>query len=581
MGIKPPSGLIQRSESLTTRLRRKGVALSEFLTQSNAFHVYFCLLIMGLYFISPSSFFERIENVAHDFFFRQRTLPVHSDIAVVEIAEDSIQALGRWPWPRSFHAVLVHVLHEWGARAIVFDILFSEPSTPLDDQALQESLQQALNVYFPVILEPAGDRNIWIKSMAAFNQYAKNGHINIRPDKDGTLRRIKPYITEAQESYPHLAVKVASDYLGKEFTHGPDDLLIPWAGRWAKTFRHFSYADILQSYQAVQSGKTPRIQPGQIRGKICLIGLTATGHADIKANPLEEAFPALSVHANVINGILTHRFLKTASKKMNTLALAVIGFLAVLILVPFRNIISLAGVSLLSLLWLGGSFLFFLKVGLLLETIKPLFLIFTLFIFSAIFALVISNKERFKFFELATRDGLTGLYVIRHFRVLLNQAIRDAHQKSLPLSVILTDIDNFKKINDTYGHQAGDMILKGVAQSIQSNTRFTRAAKECDLVARYGGEEIIVMTYKSNLLDAAFKVAERIRKSVEETKFQWDDKLIPVTISLGVSTLHPGENNMEDLIRRSDEALYRAKHEGKNRVCVEGAGLKESSEKVA
>jgi diguanylate cyclase (GGDEF)-like protein len=153
--------------------------------------------------------------------------------------------------------------------------------------------------------------------------------------------------------------------------------------------------------------------------------------------------------------------------------------------------------------------------------------------------------------------------------MILNQSVTDAKERKQPLAVILMDIDNFKKINDTYGHPAGDMVLKKAAQEISRCFRVKRASHQVDFAARYGGEEFIIMLRGAALQDAGFKVAERVRQTVEKAEFDWEGVKIPVTLSLGVAMLHEDENVPDLMVRRADEALYRAKKAGKNRVCLE------------
>jgi diguanylate cyclase (GGDEF)-like protein len=194
-----------------------------------------------------------------------------------------------------------------------------------------------------------------------------------------------------------------------------------------------------------------------------------------------------------------------------------------------------------------------------------------LFIFSAIYVQTAAMRERSHLFHLATRDGLTELYVIRHFRLIMNQIVRETSARKQPLSVILLDIDDFKKINDTYGHPAGDMVLKKTASVILAFIRKRRPFREIDFAARYGGEEFIIMLRRAGLKEAAGIAAERIRKKIEEIKFEWEGKPIRVTVSLGVAVRHPGENVPDPMVHRADAALYKAKQAGKNRVCTEGA----------
>lgn len=582
MKVKPPPGLVAPRETLFRRTQRKMTFFLGTVLRQRLIQILVCLVIVGIHIALLSTpALERIEMMVLDTFFKYRPHPpTHPSIALIEIAEDGLQAIGRWPWPRHYHAVLMHLLHQWGARAVVLDILFSEPSTPFDDGALSEAIKENKEAYLPVVLEPEGERMRWIHSLGTFETSARGvGHINIAPDSDGKIRRIQPYLQYENESHPHLALKVAFDILGRDLPSRdqlpfPRDargnLLINWSGKWKDTFEHYSYVDLVKSFESAEGGGAPEIDPEKIRGKVCLIGVTATGHVDIKPTPVESAYPALGVHANVINSILTNRFVYPASRAVNALGLAGIGIFLLCFLVPFRNVLSSVAAALLALMWIGIAFLGFAKAGVWLSVAHTLLMILSLFIFSAVYTVVIGHKEQLRLFQLATRDGLTGLYVIRHFRTLLNRAAVDAKKRKEPLTVILFDVDHFKKVNDTYGHPAGDIVLREVGRILRSHET-PKGSKETKpfIPARYGGEEFIVMLPNTNLTDAAFNVAEKVRKEVEQTIFQWENTKIPVTISLGVAVLRDTETVPDPMVHRADEALYRSKEGGRNRTSVE------------
>ena len=577
MAPKPPPGLVERPEDLFRRTRREAAFFLGVVTKQYVIQFGVCLFLIALHFFllfTPS--LERFEYVCLDYFFRHRAIQqTNPDIVYIEIAEDSIQAIGRWPWPRHYHAAMAHILNQWNAKAIVFDILFSEPSTEFDDGALLEAFQESDKIYLSVALEQKGSQKIWIHSLSQFENNAKGiGHINVNPDRDGTVRRIKPFLKYGNEEYPHLAFKVAADFSQTPeklaLWKGKENLLINWAGRWQDTFTHYSYVDIIKSFEAIENGKEPIVWPKEFEGKICLIGLTAFGHADIKATPMEPAYPGVGVHANVINSLLTNQFVYSASLKTNALCLIMIGLIASVLFALFRSVGAFIGGLVVGLVWVFTAYFFFSHKGLWLYVVHPLSLIISLYIFSTAYVLILRNQERISLFRLATRDGLTGLYVIRHFRYLLNQAVIEANKRKRPISVILGDIDHFKKINDTYGHACGDMVLKNIAGIIQSViSPEDESNTENHVAARYGGEELIVMLREFNLQDAAFKVAETFRREIEQQKFMWEGKPISVTISLGVATLHPHEKVPDLMVHRADEALYRAKESGRNKVCIE------------
>lgn len=163
----------------------------------------------------------------------------------------------------------------------------------------------------------------------------------------------------------------------------------------------------------------------------------------------------------------------------------------------------------------------------------------------------------------ATLDALTGFYNKRQLQERLKQEVSSSRRQKSPLSVIMTDIDFFKSVNDTYGHAVGDLVLKTVSDVIRSQLR------EYDVAGRYGGEEFTVILPNAYIKDACM-VAERLRSAVERkivdiSKLSPDYKNISVTISLGVYQMQDGDE-VQELILRADKALYEAKTGGRNKV---------------
>lgn len=159
--------------------------------------------------------------------------------------------------------------------------------------------------------------------------------------------------------------------------------------------------------------------------------------------------------------------------------------------------------------------------------------------------------------SLAITDGLTGLHNHRAFQDYLEEQFQVAMRNKQPLALLLMDVDHFKHYNDTYGHQAGDEVLRQVAQILQANVR------EGDFVARYGGEEFVVVLPRADW-ESAVAVAERLRRAVESAEWH----LRPVTGSFGVACLRPDMETRQELIEAADQALYQAKKNGRNRVEV-------------
>jgi len=162
--------------------------------------------------------------------------------------------------------------------------------------------------------------------------------------------------------------------------------------------------------------------------------------------------------------------------------------------------------------------------------------------------------------ELAIRDGLTGLYNHRTFYKLLEDEFVRAQRFNHPVSLLLLDIDHFKHVNDTYGHLAGDAILKGLGELLG------RQARAIDRVCRYGGEEITVILPETDL-DAAANMAERMRAAVEAQSFDVEAGApVKITVSIGVASWPAQADNMQTLVAAADAAMYAAKQSGRNRV---------------
>jgi two-component system, cell cycle response regulator len=168
--------------------------------------------------------------------------------------------------------------------------------------------------------------------------------------------------------------------------------------------------------------------------------------------------------------------------------------------------------------------------------------------------------------EMAITDALTGLSNRRYMESHLGTLIEQAAARGKPLAALVLDIDYFKAINDTHGHDAGDDVLRDFAMRIK------RSIRGIDLACRYGGEEFVIIMPETDMTVAAM-VAERLRRRIAADPFAiaQGTKHIPVTISIGIAGLRGKDDNAAKLLKRADEALYRAKRDGRNRVVPEAA----------
>ena len=162
-------------------------------------------------------------------------------------------------------------------------------------------------------------------------------------------------------------------------------------------------------------------------------------------------------------------------------------------------------------------------------------------------------------YRMTTVDGLTQVFNRRYFEDAIERELSRSRRYTRPLSLVLLDIDHFKKINDTYGHLAGDAVLKEVALTVRGRTR-----RE-DVFARFGGEEFALLLPEVDQKGAG-TLAEKARKLIEKHHFAFDGEDIVVTVSAGVATVQKKNETPVELIRRADEKLYEAKTAGRNRV---------------
>ena len=174
-------------------------------------------------------------------------------------------------------------------------------------------------------------------------------------------------------------------------------------------------------------------------------------------------------------------------------------------------------------------------------------------------AIVLDNT---KLFKLAITDGLTGLYLVRHFKNKLASEEKRAKRYNKIFSILFFDIDHFKKFNDTYGHHIGDEVLKQVAAIFKNSLR-----DGIDIAARYGGEEMIALLPETDI-KGAYIVAERLRNAVANHEFTGYKTSLHVTISIGISEFPSSDTDSLELIRKADTALYQSKEGGRNKTTI-------------
>jgi len=543
-----------------------------------AIAVFICSTIIFFY---EKESLERFRAGNLDLLFQLRgSRPSNPNIVVIEIADEDIAAIGRWPWPREWYAAMTKALESFGAKTIYFDILFSETASPKDDYLFAQAMKEAGNVYLPFVLS-RGSYDL-ANALLPIDQLASvmrgTGAINIYPDIDGTLRRIPLYFVHDRKTYPSIALRLAMDYDNLSLDHVDRDhlilsketeritipliennkLLINWTDRWGRSFTHYSFIDVLAAYQSVRNGESPPIDVEPIKGSICLVALTSVGLYDIKPSPLEPEYPSVGAIANTVSNILDRQFLTSHGFLVQWFLIFVFGLIPSLLASgekPLREILLIASCACVFFL---VSFLLFMK-NIWVDFSLPLLALFASYLGVGSYNLIRISVEKQRFLKLAVTDELTTLYNIRYFKMILGAECTMAGADSAKtFCLVMIDIDHFKHFNDTYGHQAGDTVLREVA------LRLKNCVRTSDVVARYGGEEMIILL-RGAFLENGLAVGEKLRRSVGQDPIIDGDNTYTVTISVGVAAFRADDTD-EKIIKRADNGLYSAKHLGRNRV---------------
>lgn len=541
---------------------------------------------------------------------KRSTFLAKENISIVTIDDVSFEYLwdkyGEWPIPRGVYADLINYIEKSEPKSIVFDLFFikSLKSSIAEDAKLINTVKKYDNIYMAMNFDniPAEARtpqnlpeklqvkvnkseksNISLKNMTFTNcrtilsgllNNTNVGMANVNRSTDGIIRTVSPFAYYNGEYYPYLSLLAADKYLNKQKTTVYEindkselvlgdrkipltkdgEAILNWYGASGQVFEMIPMYKLLLN---IADNK----QEFDLKGKTIYIGTTATSLHDTKSVPVAKLYPGVEIHATFLNNVIENSFIK---KSPIALDIAIVSALILVTLfIVFASASAIFATLSTLMLLLGYAFATYYSMylsNLWLPVVVPFASVATVFALAYVVKYIIKSRDFEHQYKLATVDGLTDLYNHRYFQDTLKQQIETSRRYSSNVSLIIIDIDFFKKFNDTYGHQAGDAVLKQVAQVLKKNVRTS------DVVCRYGGEEMSIILPNTNYKEARIN-AERICKAVAETKFKLNaTDESNVTISLGVSTFPEHGEIPKDLIETADRGLYRAKENGRNQV---------------
>jgi len=572
------------------------------------------LIIFGLKNGNYKTFISSMENRSFDIrqeYISSAGLKEHNnDIVIVAIDDASyeyiLEKYGEWPLDRSVYAKLTDYIESQSPKSIAFDLMFvkSIKSDENSDRALVDIFKKYDNVYTamnldnqeedlrkPVKLPDKLAVNLTNNSNKTdtdfyeftncrgildgiLNNTSNIGMINVLRGDDGVLRQMPLFLNYDGKYYPQLAFKVALNSLGlkdkKDFVINKKgelilgDKKIPvnkdgsvtlnWYGS-AGTYEHVSLYKLLKAMEGDKSYKF------DFKDKIVYFGATVSSLSDIKTVPVDRVFPGVEVQATYVNNLLNNDLIKKTAPAMNITLTLILVLLTVIIVLAIDSMPVIIGLTVtLYFAHVIMSYYMMIHHNLWIEIVSPITFTILAFILTVIAKYLIKSRDFDKQYKLATTDGLTELYNHRYFQEQMQMFCANAERYENIFSLIILDIDFFKKFNDSFGHQSGDAVLRQVAFLLKKNVRSS------DIVCRYGGEEMSIILPNAKE-DEANQIAQKLCDIIATQKFKLSgNRESNVTISLGVATYGLDGTESSQIIESADKRLYHAKNNGRNRV---------------
>lgn len=529
--------------------------------------------------------------------------PTWDQVVIVAIDEPSLEALGRWPWPRRTHAALVERLTDAGARVIGLDLVIAEPDVqdPAGDQILAQAIRQHGRVVLPVLNEQLRAGGLLTETLP-LPQLAEAagalGHVDVEPDADGVVRGVYLRAGLGSPHWPTFALAMLQ--LGESHqwsqlpgmrrpqTESPpfawvrdNYVLLPYGGG-AGHFTRVSYVDVL----------TGKIPDARLRDHYVLVGATVAGLNDIIYTPLKgqhTAVPGVEFNAHVLDSLSHRLFIQSAPpswQALLTVLCAIIPFVFYIRSAPRWAPLITLGLTFTTLfvsaallysmgLWVGAA-----------PALLAIVLSYPLWNWlqlnhaidflrgelqrrhgHAITTVPIANNSPREIADIwhmvtllehdAHHDPLTNL----PNRILLwdrlDHAIANAKRRDHLLAVLFVDLDQFKIVNDGLGHDVGDALLQEIAN------RLLTIKRAQDTVARLSGDEFVILLESMKDTDTTAYVARKVLQTLSQPVTNLGHELT-VSASIGISFYPRDGSDASTLVKNADTAMYRAKRQGGN-----------------
>lgn len=558
------------------------------------------LFIVLLFFVGKNgsffAFMDSMENATFDI--RQKILTNsgvrkhNEDIVIVAIDDASYEYIlenyGEWPLSRDIYAKMVEYIEAQAPKSIAFDLMFvkSMKNDSQSDKALVDTFKKYNNIYTAMNLDnqpedlrkaPVLPEKLTLKTNefdfdgieysncrtileGIIDATSNIGMINVSRSDDGVLRQMPLFLKYKGKKYPQLGYLVGTNVkkdIYKSVISKADDtgsVILNWYGP-AGTYENIPIYKLINAVEGKEKFDY------NFKNKIVYFGATAASLFDIKTVPVDKVYPGVEVQATYVNNIIDGSIIRKVPRGVNIIITILLTLITIICVTKINSMPVAFGTSLtIYAIYVMLTYFAMEFKNLWFQIIAPLNFALFSFLLAIIIKYLIKSRDFDQQYKLATTDGLTELYNHRYFQEQLQNQISHSKRYDVPLSLIIIDIDYFKKFNDTFGHQSGDAVLKQVAIILKRNVRIT------DIVCRYGGEEMSIILPNTKY-DEAIGIAQKLRALVEEKKCKLSgNRESNVTISLGVSTYGDDGQTPAELIESADKRLYNAKNNGRNRV---------------